>query len=256
MPCPVPGMDPFFEGQRWPDFHHRLISAIADALTPALRPRYEARIEERVYVERESDLAIGVVRPDISIVQETPQNGGGMATIAPPARLAIAMPVEHREAFIEIRIVPSGELVTVIEVLSPANKRAGSDGRSEYLRKRQAVLGSRVHLLELDLLRGGQRMPMADPLPPADFYVIASRARTRPVADVWHFALRDPLPVVGVPLAGGDPDLALDLQAEFTSIYDRAGYDYTLRYQQEVAPPLAPEDTEWVRKLLAAREVT
>src|SRR4029453_5934831 len=96
------------------------------------------------------------------------------------------------------------QLVTAIEILSPTNKRA--EGRMEYLVKRRRILLSTAHLLEIDLLRQGQRLPMHDPLPPAEYFVLLSRAENRPITEVWPLALRDPLPTVPVPLLPGDSD--------------------------------------------------
>ena len=142
------------------------------------------------------------------------------------------------------------EVVTVIEVLSPGNKRPGSDGRREYLTKRETVLLSATHLLELDLLRGGERLPTIEALPRADFYAFVCRARQRPLAEVYPWTLRQPLPSLPVPLAQGDPEISLDLQAVFTTVYDRAGYDYALDYTQPVEPPLSEEEQAWCSEVL------
>lgn len=56
----------------------------------------------------------------------------------------------------------------MIEILSPGNKRPSSDGRKEYLLKREEIVGSETHLVELDFLRGGLRLPTMDPLPAYD----------------------------------------------------------------------------------------
>jgi hypothetical protein len=125
--------------------------------------------------------------------------------------------VERREAFLTIRERESMKVVTVIEFLSPANKRRGSDGRREYLQKREQVLSSDTHLVELDLLRGGQRLPTVDPLPETDFSVFVCRAQRRYQAEVYAWGLRQPLPRIPIPLAGNDPDVEVDLQAVFTA---------------------------------------
>jgi len=135
-------------------------------------------------------------------------------------------------------------------VLSPDNKRAGSDGHREYLSKREAVLQSTAHLIELDLLRGGRRLPTIEPLPPADYYAFVCRAQHRPRAEVYAWTLRHRLPTIPVPLAADDPDVMLDLQAVFDTVYERAGYDYSLDYHRPVEPPLSDADAAWVRELL------
>ena len=62
--------------------------------------------------------------------------------------------------------------------------------------------------------------------------------------------MRQPLPVIPVPLSGDDPDVPLDLQAAFTTTYDRAGYDCSLDYVRPVDPPLEASAAEWARSIL------
>src|SRR5262249_8635043 len=130
------------------------------------------------------------------------------------------------------------------------NKRAGSDGQREYLEKRTNVLLSATHLVELDLLRGGERLPTLKPLPPGEYFAFVCRAEQRPMADVYPWSLRQPLPTIPIPLTGSDPDVMLDLQTVFTTGYDRGGYDYALDYQALVEPPLGEADAAWVREVL------
>lgn len=164
------------------------------------------------------------------------------------------MPEEFREAFLTLRERDTLEVVTVIEVLSPRNKRSGSDGRDEYLSKREEILKTRSHLVELDLLRGGKRLPTVDPLPAADYYAFVCRSQPRYNAEVYAWSLRDRAPAIPVPLAANDPDVSVDLQEVFTSTYDRAGYDYSLNYADSVVPPLTAADAEWVKGLLEKRQ--
>jgi hypothetical protein len=142
------------------------------------------------------------------------------------------------------------EVVTVLETLSPGNKRPGGDGRRKYIEKREQVLGSQSHLVELDLIRGGLRLPMATPLPLGDYYAIVSRRDRYPRADVYSWTFRHRLPTIPVPLKKGDSDVSLDLQAAFTSVYDRARYDLSLNYKAELQPPVARDDDAWVQTLL------
>jgi hypothetical protein len=250
-------MDPFIEGQRWRDFHHNFLAEIQRTLMPQLRPRYEALVAERVYLEHHPEPPPPWIEPDVTVVQEPAgrgaRGGGGVAVLTPMVPVPIVMPERVREDYLELRVRETGDVVTVIEVLSPTNKRGGSDGRQEYLQKREEVILSTAHLVEFDLLRSGQRLPMARPLPEADYYAIVSRARRRPICDVAHFTLRHTLPTIGIPLAGEDPDVTLDLGAVFTRVYEAVGYDYRLRYDLPVAPPLEPEDEAWVQAILRER---
>ena len=44
MPSPFPGMDPYLEGNLWPDVHQALASEIRRQLANQLRPRYAVRL--------------------------------------------------------------------------------------------------------------------------------------------------------------------------------------------------------------------
>jgi hypothetical protein len=72
-----------------------------------------------------------------------------------PKQVTVPMPAEVNERYLEVRELGTDTVVTVIEVLSPKNKRKG-EGRTAYETKRQTVLGSLSHLVEIDLLRGGK----------------------------------------------------------------------------------------------------
>ncbi len=255
MPSPFPGMDPFIESQVWEDFHRHFIEDIFTALVPRVRPRYVVRVEERVYVEYAPNRR-EVIRPDVSVVEGQPAEpltaAKASTVAAAPFVLTLPKPQEEREPFITIRSRESAEVVTIIEVLSPTNKNPKSDGHSEYLHKRGVILQSSTHLVELDLLRGGERLPTVEPLPPADYYAFVSRADRRPEVEAYPWTLRQPLPAIPVPLAWGDPDVVLDLQEIFNTVYDRAGYDYSLDYTRSIEPPLSDADAGWVQKILAS----
>ena len=259
MPSPFPGMDPFIEGQKWSDFHHGVIEEIRAVLIPQVRPRYVVEVEEHIYVDYGADEQAELIRPDTMVLeaeQRQPHASGGTATATAvavaPALLTVEMPERRRIAFLSVREREARSLVTVIEVLSPLNKRRGSAGRRKYLRKRASVLESAAHLIELDLLRGGARLPTREPLPPGDYYAVVSREQLRPVVEVYAWPLPHPLPPIPVPLAENDPEATLDLQAVFSTVYDRAGYDYSLNYRRPVEPPLSETDAVWAQEQLAA----
>jgi hypothetical protein len=257
MPSPFPGMDPFIEGQDWEGFDTLFVAELVGALNPMLRPSYVARAERRVYLEHSAVDLPRTIRPGVAVVTQGRQlpvspNGGRAAIVQEPAIVPLPLPQEVEEPFVEIRLRDTRQVVAVLETLSRWNKRPGSDGRREYLARREATLRSGAHLIELDLLRGGERLPTLKPPPPADYYAFVSRVRLRPNAEVWYCTLREPLPVIPVPLAGSDPDVALDLQAVFTGVYDRAGYDYSLDYRRQPEPPLSTAEAEWAQQLLTS----
>jgi hypothetical protein len=151
------------------------------------------------------------------------------------------------EPYIEIRDRDGEVVITVIELLSPTNKRPGSD-RGHYLAKRKQYLASSAHYVEIDLLRGGERMP-ADDLPDCDYCVLVRRSENRPRAGVWPLRLRDRLPLIPIPLRAPDPDARLDLQELLHQVYDRAGYRYRI-YAAPPRPPLHPEDARWAEAVV------
>lgn len=253
MPSPFPGMNPYLEqNDVWHDFHGRFVTRVADSLTSRIRPKYIAKIDENVYIHElsaEQRLLLG--RPDVGVLANQP-TAGSPATAT--ASRAIAAPlfghVEPavdflREPFIEIRDRESRALVTVIELLSPSNKGIGPD-RDQYLVKRKRILSSNVHLVEIDLLRGGPRMPIGD-LPQCDYYVMVSRCEERPRVGLWPIRLREPLPKIPIPLRGDDPDAAIDLQSLMHAVYDAAGYEDYI-YSGTPQPPLHPEDADWANE--------
>jgi len=256
MPSPFPGMDPFLEGQEWEDFHTTMNTVIREQLIGPLGSSYVVRVERRVYVEGPGEEYEHWRRVDAALVM-TEQGGpliagAATATLPAPAECLIAMPFEQRETYLVIRERKNMEVVTVIETLSPANKRSG-DGRREYLEKREEVISSQAHLVELDLLRGGERMPMTTPLPSGDYYAIISRRYRRPRAEVYAWTLRDALPTIPIPLRKGDDDALLDLQSAFSTVYARARYDLSVQYDAELYPPPSEDDAEWIQSRRKAR---
>jgi hypothetical protein len=165
------------------------------------------------------------------------------------AECELPMPIERQETYLVIRDRETMKVVTVIEVLSPSNKRRNGTGRHEYLTKREEILCSPTHLVELDLLRGGLRLPVVGSLPPGDFYAIISRVKRRPRCEVYAWTLRDRLPAIPVPLKPGDADAVVLLQEVFDTVYQRARYDLSVKYDASLDPPLSEAERQWVTQL-------
>jgi hypothetical protein len=253
MPSPFPGMDPYLEGSLWTSVHFTLSAEIVRLLAPRLRPRYLVLPVERFVMETTEGVTVSTTAfyPDVRVAVGRGPSSHPQETLAVPAPLLLAteIPAMVPHVTIEIRDVAQRQLVTAIEVLSPTNKRG--EGREEYLAKRRRLLLSTAHLLEIDLLRRGQRVPMQQALPPAPYFVFLSRAGQRPLTEVWPIAMGDRLPVVPVPLLPWDADVALDLQAALDSSYELLGCDLALDYSQAPEVPLE-EDAAWVEARLRA----
>lgn len=253
MPSPFPGMDPWLErGDVWPDVHNSLIAAMRDALSPLVRPRYFVALEERTYLEEAEDLVL-VGRPDLALVdRRAGRDRGERRTAAATLDVRVPMPDAVRHTYLRVRRVEDGEAVTVIELLSPTNKRPG-EGRRSYLAKRNAILASLTTLVEMDLLRAGEPMPLVGGRPVCDYAALISRAWERPRAQLLAFGVRDPLPPLPIPLREGESEPAIDLAQVFSGVYDRAAYDLQVDYARAAEPPLAEDDARWAAERLAAK---
>ena len=255
MPSPFPGMDPFLESQEWEDFHATFNTVVREQLAVRLRPDYLIRVERRVYLEHPGAEPESMRVADIAIVSKDAGLPSGMDAdveeATQPESCTLVMPEERRETYLVIRERESMEVVTIIELLSPANKRAGGDGRREYLLKREQILSSPTHLVEIDLLRGGLRLPIVEALPEADYFCIVSRSMMRPKADLYSWGMQHPLPRIHIPLKQGDGDATLSLQSVFETVYDRAGYDLSIDYRARLVPAESDDTRKWIDSLLS-----
>lgn len=253
MPSPFPGMNPYLERESsWHDFHGRFLVTASDLLNRQILPNYFAKFEEHVFVEDADDdsrRVLGVA--DLAVTQSaahTVRGGGLQATTSPVEVRQNRFEVE-RLHFLEIRDRDGQSLVSVLELLSPTNKRYGKS-RDQYIGKREEYLESNAHFIEIDLLRGGPRLPWLD-MVLCDYYAVVSRVENRPRAAFWPIGLRDRLPEIPIPLRPGDADARLDLQAVLNQVYDAAWYAYSI-YQHAPEPPLTAEDDAWVAEIVTS----
>jgi hypothetical protein len=257
MPSPFPGIDPYLESQGyWPDFHASLILYCRDALNDHLPATYEARLGEQLRLIEHRDPQARTVLPDVAVLEGGPAGGrsgmagteGGVLTLEP---ITIDLPIDEieevRDVWIEILHRPERELITAIELLSPSNK--SGEGYWVYQAKRSKLIRQNVHLVEIDLLLSGQRLPMRRELPRADFYAFVSRAGQRPTSDVFAWSVRQPLPRIPIPLRAPDPDVPLDLPSLFAYGYERGRYNRALDYSAPLDLPLASADRTWAEDL-------
>jgi hypothetical protein len=253
MPSPFPGMDPYLEQEViWHDFHERFLPAAAAQISAQVLPRYIVLIDENVYlqdVEMEDGRLAG--RPDLTVAGQPASAGSsGVATgvLEAPAHVRVPEVEQERESFLKICDRTSRQVIAVIELLSPTNKRRG-ENRRRYLAKRADFLSGPAHLVEIDLLRGGSPMPAED-RPECVYSVLISRTGERPHAGFWPIGLRDQLPTIPIPLLDGEPDARLDLRAVIDRVYDEAGYRYFL-YDRIPEPSLTGPDVEWAESVRA-----
>ncbi len=258
MPSPFPGMDPYLEDPEiWPDVHHQLISEIRTLLNPLIRPKYVARVDVRIYTIDHEDPAQKLYRiPDVKI------ESAAMFVrprLTSPTKLkeadesleitTMGADDDVEEAYIKILDIKSKNLVTHLELVSPTNKVAGSEGRKNYAEKRAEVMASEVHLVEIDLLRRGKPFVNRRGLD-CNYLVHVSRVNRRPKGRVWPIQLQKRLPIIAIPLHGNDPDVHLDLQLALGNAYEHAAYESSIDYTEASDPPLSEADAAWADALL------
>ncbi len=250
MNSPFPGMDPYLEDPAfWADFHHTFINYWREAIAAVLPEPYAARVDETVQFVQMSEEVIKLLYPDVAVtrarkrVRRTPRQESRTAVLEPTV-IPHQLVQQVRQGRIEILHRPERSLVAVLEMLSPTNKTG--EGFAEFCAKRQAILQRKVHLLELDLLLGGQQLPLARPLPAGDYYLFLSRADRRPDCEVYAWSLRQALPVIPIPLKAPDGDVEVDLQAVFRQVYERGGYGPLIRYGRPPLASVADRDRRWV----------
>jgi hypothetical protein len=251
MPSPFPGMNPYIEqDDAWHDFYERFLPLIAERIGTQVQPNYIVKIDEHVYIHQipqEPRRFLGRADLSVTSTEHPVRDRAAAGVIEAPVHVQLPSVDVERLAFVEIRARRSRELVTVIELLSPSNKRPGPN-RDQYLSQRGQILASSAHFVEIDLLRGGAPMPLVD-RPVCDYAVLVSRYEERPRAGLWPIGLRDRLPVIPVPLRSPDPDAQLDLQVVLDHIYDTGGYAYYI-FDDEPKPPLRSDDAAWARTFI------
>lgn len=258
MPTPFPGMDPYLEQSGlWVQIHASLIVDIQRFLTKLLRPRYNVAIEQRTYLtflpadEQSTGIPdillaspIDEADEDVAVVETTPM-------LVRPLVSELPMPKVVTERYLEVRDAANKDVITVIEILSPANKK-GREGRAQYERKRLKVLASLTNLVEIDLIRAGKPFLMKVKQP-SHYRIVVSRSWQRPKADIYLFGVREPIPDFPS-LQENETEPVLPLNKILHDLYDLGGYDLAIDYQKNPEPLLADKDAKWVAQILGKQK--
>ena len=267
---PFPGMNPYLEHRDiWPDFHDDLAAQLRGTLGPQLPDRYRIALQRRVEVAEPfgdpSGLALMI--PDALVTSEPGGPGPASsrsttavmeapaAVAAPPESatpVRVRMPREVRVTWLRVERAPNREVVTIIEILSPTNKAPG-EGRRRYIRKREAVIASGVNLVEIDLLRRGEPMPLETPPPASDYRILVCRALERPDALLYPFGVKQAIPRFELPLLPEDAGPEVDLGAIIDGMHHTARYGPVAGYENPPPEPeFTPEVQQWVAERVAA----
>lgn len=257
MLSPFPGMDPYLEELAiWPGFETALFVELKRVLNRILPPGYIAKIDRYVWIhEQPAQERLVLGNPDTYVVQNSTHAStqSTMATVEPPSTIVLPSVRKERNRYLKILDPKCHRVVTVVEVLSPTNKYAGID-RESYLLKRNEYFATGVNVIEIDLLRAGQRMPWGDTPPPErDYYVMVCRASEFPRAGIWALSVRDPLPTIPVPLDLGIAEPQLSLKDCFNNAFEDGRHAVEIDYAQPAIPPMKEPDAAWACEVLAHR---
>jgi hypothetical protein len=220
-------MDPYLEDPKlWPEFQHQLVATLFQMLLPNLSDRYRARIACRQYTA-EIPLFTSVIREN------------------------------HQEEYLEIRQRSSQRLITLVEVVSPAN-RTTAEGRQVYLKQRQQAIAEGAATVEICLVLQGKPTLSypRDGLPDFDYAVSVTRSGSPERYEIYTTTLQKRLPKFKLPLAPDDRDTLLDLQTAFSRAYDqtfRNAIDYSPPPHPDV--PLSDEKRRWINEWLQQQNV-
>lgn len=256
-----PGMDPWLEDPAvWPGVHNGIVYCVVQSLNRVIRPKYTARLDARLYIQGppQRDFI-----PDVAVQsvgrKRKPKSSGATATLAPVVPVRVSVPGwEVNESVVRIHDRDNNlKLVAWIEVVSHSSKYLG-EGRKQYLAKQHEILNSEAHWVEIDLLRAG---PHVLAVPESlirdrfdyEYMVSVNRAGVgRTEFEIYPITLRQSLPVVRIPLANGDHDATLDLQAALEQTYTDGAYSDWIDYSKPCVPGLSSKDQRWANNLLRA----
>jgi uncharacterized protein DUF4058/DUF2934 family protein len=224
VPSPFPGMDPYLEDNAlWPLFHQQFVVCLYQRLLPHLTDRYRARVANRSYRSEERGTGSGD---------------------------------ETHEDYIEIRQPNDGQLVTLLDLVSPANKTTAAS-RAAYLETRREARAATAGVVEIDLVLQGSPMLdySRDGLPTWDYAVTVTRPTYPDRYEIYTTTLQKRLPIFKLPLAVGDRDIILDLQTVFTRCYDQADFAAKIDYNRDPCTPLSETNRQWLDETLVQRNL-
>jgi hypothetical protein len=255
MPHPFPGMNPWLEQPAlWRNVHASLIIELRNLLAPLLEPRYFVDVETHTYLAIAPDMPLRNRFPDVTIldVGGIRRPSGALVEATLPIEIDLPLPEAYEEAYLAIRLLPEGEVVTVIELLSHTNKRPGKD-RESYLEKREAFLSAEINFVEIDLLRAWPPMPYTERATPSAYRIFVHRMDHPRKAYLYPCTVRQPIPIFSLPLLPDDEEPRIDLGRLLHEVYDRARYRLIIDYTKPTEPPLNEADRVWAAELLANR---
>jgi hypothetical protein len=261
MPSPFPGMDPFLDSApEFADFHNAMIIYLRDELNLKLPEGFRCLSARRIRIEETGRL----FEPDVSIYRKFSPRPSVEQSNTAILELEETQPIEIEieqisvvESYLEV-FDRDREIVTVIEILSPANKKPSNPGHDEYKKKQREVLGTQCNLIEIDLVRSGVHTTavpftaLVDRAKEFDYHICIHRAGQSERFQVYPFRIQDPFPIIRIPLRQGVSEPIIALKPLFDHSYESGRYDELLDYSKPelLRPALRPEQLTWVKTML------
>ncbi|MFO1440799.1 MAG: DUF4058 family protein [Verrucomicrobiaceae bacterium] len=258
-PYPFPGMNPYFES-KWSDVHATMIVHMREQLRRQMPQGLYVGVEVGTQILKNSrdekpkvpDASVWKLREDGPVVAEPPN-------AATPTIAETQAPQVRRLAVRDL----DGELLTVIELLSPSNKHGA--GAVVHQRKRLGLMESGINLVEIDLVRqwglaviqfeedAVAEMLAGDSGSLPAHAVLVFRAATPHVRELYGIRYAESLPSIRVPLGAEHRDVWLNLQELAIRAHTEGQFDQVTRYQESPTPPLSTEETAWLDAHLKAQ---
>jgi hypothetical protein len=195
-------MDPFLEEEElWPWFQHQLAITLQTVLATGVGERYSVQVCQRSFQAAQR---------------------------------------EHYAEYITIQAKNDGRLVTLLHLVSPADKLT-EEGRAAYRDTRQVARGSAASVVEIDLvLRGEPLLSYSrEGLPHWDYAVTVTRSTNPERHEIYTSTLEKPLPRFRVPMTPDDRDIVVNLQEAFSQTYDDCGFGDRIDYRKDPAVRLS-----------------
>lgn len=191
------------ESELWPTIHRRLIDAIAEQLQWPLALNFLVEVCDRHYYGTDTGPMRGRhERRRVDGIEER------FVAIRPS-------PIADRDIVLS-KTQLWGEALTIIELCSPATKTRFRDQR---LQLRSQLIAQGINLVEVDLVRSGERWVNVEKDRETDCCAFISRT-TEPDVEIITWRRDQPFPPIPIPINPQIQEVVFDLQAAISALDD------------------------------------